>query len=1070
MRLHRLRVTAFQAFAASEEIDFDALGAAGLFLLHGDTGAGKTTLLDAVCFALYGDVPGARSRESRLRSDHADPGVRTEVELEVTLRDRRFRVVRRPKQVRPKLRGDGVTEEPAACTVQELRDEEWVTIAARPDEARAELADPLGMTCDQFCQVVLLPQGEFAAFLRAGSDERWRLLERLFGTERFAAVEWWLRDRRRAARAELEQQLRDVRDVVSRLSQVAGEPAPGGWEDELEAVREWAGGLGVTTEASAATAEEASAGARAARIGAERALADGTELSGRRARLATALSELESWRGRRGVRDAAEQELLAARRAAPVAALLETARARAAESSEAAAGAEAAWSALDDEARAAADAAPAVAPAPSAEPRSIALAEDQRSTAAPPEHEVFTLFDLPPLEPEPAPARGGEPEAGGEPRPAALRAHAGELRTRAGALGALVAVEERLADDEQALATLAQEAERASEAAARSAQALERAGEERTRLDEELQAARRAADRVEALAAESRGAAERADRATERDRLLAAGDAIADRVRAAVDAHQAAHAAWLDLRERRLAGMAAELAADLAPGEPCAVCGSAEHPSPAHLADAAEAAPAEAAPAGATAPTPLAEQERAAQERLAGLAEEREGCERQAAAHGEALAAARAVAGDAPAAELGERARRLSHELEAASALAGQLAATERALEALATTTAEHERRRRTAEQTMTTARAAHAERSAALETDRARVAEARGGAATITARVGSLRASADACEAAAAALEHAARTGAAHVAAAEAAEQAALDAGFRSADAARAAVRDHDTQEQLERRLREFDEGLAQRTALIQDERLQAAAAEPAPDLDALREQAAAATRADEAAHGRLTVDRRRHADVIRLAADLDGALEQLAPVAARARLASDVAALVDGSSASNRLRMRLAAYVLAARLEEVAEAATARLERMSNGRYAIVHSDGGGKGQRRGGLDLRILDGWTGEERSPATLSGGETFLASLALALGLADVVAADAGGSRLETLFIDEGFGSLDERTLDEVLDVLDALREGGRAVGIVSHVAELRQRVPAKLHVVKGRDGSHVEQSATPAAA
>ena len=137
-------------------------------------------------------------------------------------------------------------------------------------------------------------------------------------------------------------------------------------------------------------------------------------------------------------------------------------------------------------------------------------------------------------------------------------------------------------------------------------------------------------------------------------------------------------------------------------------------------------------------------------------------------------------------------------------------------------------------------------------------------------------------------------------------------------------------------------------------------------------------------------------------------------------------------------------------------------RLERMSNGRYQLVHTDELRRGTGRSGLELRVVDGWTGQERPPATLSGGETFLASLALALGLADVVAAEAGGSRLETLFVDEGFGSLDERTLDEVLDVLDGLREGGRTVGIVSHVAELRQRIPARLRVIKGRDGSRVE--------
>ncbi len=111
--------------------------------------------------------------------------------------------------------------------------------------------------------------------------------------------------------------------------------------------------------------------------------------------------------------------------------------------------------------------------------------------------------------------------------------------------------------------------------------------------------------------------------------------------------------------------------------------------------------------------------------------------------------------------------------------------------------------------------------------------------------------------------------------------------------------------------------------------------------------------------------------------------------------------------------------------------------------------------------GLGLHVVDAWTGSERDTATLSGGETFFASLALALGLADVVTEEAGGVRLDTLFIDEGFGSLDDQTLDEVLDVLDSLRERDRSVGIVSHVADLRRRIPVRLEVVKERQGSSV---------
>jgi exonuclease SbcC len=130
-----------------------------------------------------------------------------------------------------------------------------------------------------------------------------------------------------------------------------------------------------------------------------------------------------------------------------------------------------------------------------------------------------------------------------------------------------------------------------------------------------------------------------------------------------------------------------------------------------------------------------------------------------------------------------------------------------------------------------------------------------------------------------------------------------------------------------------------------------------------------------------------------------------------------------------------------------------------MSGGRYSLVHTDERDTHGRRSGLGLAVVDGWTGQQRPTATLSGGETFFASLSLALGLADVAAGEAGGARLETLFVDEGFGSLDDDTLDEVMTVLDGLRDGGRVIGIVSHVADLRQRIPAQLAVAKTATGS-----------
>ena len=137
-----------------------------------------------------------------------------------------------------------------------------------------------------------------------------------------------------------------------------------------------------------------------------------------------------------------------------------------------------------------------------------------------------------------------------------------------------------------------------------------------------------------------------------------------------------------------------------------------------------------------------------------------------------------------------------------------------------------------------------------------------------------------------------------------------------------------------------------------------------------------------------------------------------------------------------------------------------------MTDTRFTLEQADERGAGEQRGGLSLRVRDQWSGKQRDPATLSGGETFLVSLALALGLADTVSHEAGGTQLDTLFIDEGFGALDATTLDAVMDTLDSLRDGGRVVGLVSHVPELRTRITTQLEVRKGRRGSTVAVGAT----
>ncbi|MCW2577915.1 MAG: putative ATP-dependent dsDNA exonuclease, partial [Modestobacter sp.] len=226
MRVHRLELTAFGPFADHVAVDLDDVGRDGLFLLWGPTGAGKTTLLDAVVYALYGTVPGARGEEKRLRSDHATAEVRTEVQCEVTLSGERLQVTRRPEQQRPKRRGTGWTTEQARLTVQRWTADGWEPVSTRIDEGSEHLRTRLGLSAEQFCQVVLLPQGDFARFLRAEPEDRGRLLRTLFDVGRFARVEDWLAAQRTEARERLDEVRMRASTLLARVAQVADVDVP----------------------------------------------------------------------------------------------------------------------------------------------------------------------------------------------------------------------------------------------------------------------------------------------------------------------------------------------------------------------------------------------------------------------------------------------------------------------------------------------------------------------------------------------------------------------------------------------------------------------------------------------------------------------------------------------------------------------------------------------------------------------------------------------------------------------------------------------------------------------------
>ena len=967
MRPHALTMSAFGPFAGTVSLDLDALSSAGLFLLHGATGAGKTTLLDGIGFALFGRVPGARGQAKRLRADAAVPDVRTEVTLEATFGTRRVRVTRSPAWERPKTRGTGLVTEQARVLLEELRGGVWETLSTRPREADDEVLDLVGMSAEQFFQVVLLPQGEFAAFLRASSAERVTLLKKLFATERFADVEEWLAARRRQCSDRVAAARAGVDELVARVCEVAAVPPP----EVVESA--WAAELLREASAALATSGQRVSAAAAQQEEVRERHADVVRLRDLQTRRAACLRRAAALEASRPERLAMQAELDAASRAAEVAGVV----------------------------------------------AELASRRSARETA------LSALAA--------SPADGLPVE---EVRVAATSAVA-----RRHLLEGLRAVDEARRD---ALGVV-------GKARAEQADAVAEVGALTLRL--ETLPARRA----EAGAALTRARAAAAALPAldvERDELLALRPALLE--------HASVSASVVGLREEAVAAretalslerkafelyvastnsMVARLAGLLEDGVPCEVCGSPTHPDPSALRDEGvtvedEHRARDAATAAQGVVLDLTSRLAAASERESHLASK---------------------VGTWTTAAVDARLAAVELERDVALALAAQISAGESLVSEL-----EADRSTLAMALVAAEARAAEAGRRGeeAARTAAGLAAElAEAGASDLAESLRAAEAAATLWTSALAAAEALESCTLEYDRAAELARNACWTAGFADAEDALAAARTAEWRASASASLRSAADTEAAVTAELSDPSL-------AVDLDDEADVAGAAAALAEvdavlasevAAEGVL---RRQVAALERLAPLLSRALDALLPLEESARQARALADLCAGGGA-NGLRMSLTSFVLAARLEEVASAATVRLLRMTQGRYELLHTDDFARGGARSGLGLVVRDAWSGQLRDTATLSGGETFLAALALALGLADVVTAEAGGARIGALFVDEGFGMLDEETLDEVMDVLDGLREGGRVVGLVSHVAELRQRIPVRVEVCKARGGSGV---------
>ena len=1010
MKIRWLRITGIGPFAGTHTVDFSAFEDSGLFLLDGPTGAGKSTLIDAITFALYGDV--ARTKDAskdRLRSNHISDSEPSEADLVFEVATGIYRVTRTPaytpagkkSQRNSKSTLTRVVEDPDAP-------DGWRTvepIASGPRDVGYEIPRIVGLDKDQFLQTIVLPQGKFSQFLNATSDAREQILRDIFDTQIYvdftkalvdaaASSKRGIEERRVAAISAFER----VRALDDALSEDAHTDAPGSEERAAEAEE---------ADQLDAGAEDASAVTRWTQQACDRAREAHAQTL-HVAEVATATAR-EASRALSGGRALAEAQAEHARVSAKLAELTAAEEAVASDRQRA------------SQARRALAVAPFDAAVTEASAR-LESAGDQVAALSP------ALGDEASVAPESL-----TPEAVSALGERAQAERDEASRTR-GSLEEALAVERSLPDlraqieslrsrREQALARIASiEAER---------EALPGRIEQAT---ESLRLMRADADTLPEAASALRAINERLDASMQADLLRSALLGASDELREATAIAKLANAAAADGHDLWIAQSASALAGELEEDTPCPVCGSTEHPSPA----------------------PAAHGE-ITREQVAELDQARDRAEnalRDAQARHQDLvrriAQLNEVAG-APTPTLETERDRAADIVATLEALTPQIAEIEAALE-------QERVRLGGLTDSLASAREAAAslastlqERESALAAAEARVEAERADFASLGERAAALdeRAHRAALLARACADWDSAR--AAHVKARHSLAEVLEEQGLES-DSWRSLLLPLPEVEALEARAAAHDKELFAVREALASERLTRAAAAPAPDLEALTETARKAEE-DAAGAARASGILEQHCaqlDAARTSLEEAlGALERAREQAGPIRRLADIAT---ASGPENLASTPLSAWVLIARLEEVLAAANPRLAAISSGRYELASVPDDGTASRKSGLGLAIIDHDTDAMRSPRTLSGGETFYTSLALALGLADVVSAEAGGVELRTMFIDEGFGSLDSHTLSLVMAQLQALRSAGRTVGVISHVEEMATQITDQIQV------------------
>ncbi|MCK6263920.1 SMC family ATPase [Vibrio sp. ZSDE26] len=1002
-----LTLQAFGPFAQSQNIDFTTMGNAPLFLINGPTGSGKSSILDAICFALYGETTGSDRTGEQMRCDYADTQLLTEVTFEFKLFNRVYKVVRSPDQEVPKKRGEGTTKRTHSATLYQLDNGEETLLANKPTPVLKEVRGLIGLDVKQFRQVMVLPQGKFRELLTATSKEREQIFGQLFQTHIYSAIERALFDRAagiRKAKDEFDNQTKGVLDVAGVVD-----------ENELE-VR-----LKENTEQLTLVEEQLSI----ARSTLERAQNDeknALDLDNRFSQLKQKKEQLTQHL----VGESHFAELKVQRDKASLAQSLDVIHSQLTSSTRLLSEKEHALTQAKD----------------------VSVISAEATVTANKAYEVAAkrVADLPELQNQTFSLEAA--------RSKLIERREFELRLAQSKKDYTIAEQNR--DNlQKAMVKLEHDLtiKRASfDQAKQNQQLIPVVLQEFNSLVEQRELEKKSQALKETLHGQNEV------------RFV-----LEKKLAIAKDQTSVATAYADNLEYQWHSTQAAQLAKQLRLGEPCPVCGSADHPTPAQFleeevtkdnVDVARAHQYEMQTLEVKAAENLADSDKEialTQQAISGIEEQLRLKEprtfsqitEQIAQLELQLSELKKSTPEKAEFDLQQVEKQL---LEAKSNLDKQV-------EVVGATKIQIAR-----EQTEIESRTlAHAKKTHDLPSVEKELARIRQLIEEITQQEIIARTQNEQVQRKLLSAETLVKELDEQLQLLQRQKgdivtqwQSMLDTSpFMGEQEYLLSRRSKPEIDVMESDITQFEQ---RRTALSSEVSTleESIEGKVLPEFETLTEK----RKAEEANYadvmGRYTQTKSVQDRYLEVQKKLAVLLKENEKLTSEYKIVGTLSDVANGKTGS---KISLHRFVLGVLLDDVLIQASMRLRKMSKGRYELKRKEQRAKGNVGSGLDLMVEDGYTSKLRDVATLSGGESFMAALALALGLSDVVQSYSGGIRLDTLFIDEGFGSLDPESLDLAIETLIDLQLGGRTIGIISHVSELKEQMPLRVDVEPSRKGS-----------